>query len=40
MPKETKQEQELKAVKARVKDPLIQKSIEEKQKYLNRPISK
>jgi len=39
MPKQTK-EQELEAIKSKVKNPEIKKSIEEKLKYINKPIRK
>ena len=39
MPKQTKEE-ELEALKSKVKNPEIKKSIEEKQKYINKPLSK
>ena len=39
MPDKEKLKQ-LQELKAKVKDPVIKKSIEEKQKYLNKPISK
>lgn len=40
MSKTKQQDQELEALKSKVKNPEIKKSIEEKQKYINKPISK